>query len=55
MNKDPDAVLTMILDMQKTYTEYLDQANKADNKRDKIRTRALGLEQELYISNKERE
>ncbi len=45
----------MILDMRKTYTEYLDQANKADNQYDEIRTRALGLEQELHISNKERE
>ncbi len=55
MNKDPNGVLTMILDMRKTYTEYLDQANKADNQRDKIRTHALRLEQELYISNKKRE
>ncbi len=54
MNKDPDGVLTMILDMRKTYMEYLDQANKADNQRDKIRMRALGLEQELYISNEEK-
>ncbi len=55
MNKDPDGVLMMILDIRKTYTEYLDQANEVDNQRDKIRTRALGLEQELHISNKERE
>ncbi len=55
INKDPDGVLTMILDMRKTYMEYLDQANKADNQGDKIRTRDLGLEQELYISNEERE
>ncbi len=54
MNKDPDGVLIMILDMRKTYTEYLDQANKADNQRDEIRMRALGLEQELHISNKEK-
>ena len=55
MNKDPDGVLTMILDMRKTYTEYLDQANEADDQRDEIRTRALGLKQELHISNEERE
>ena len=45
----------MILDMQSIYSEYLDQVNKADKERDKIYTCALGLEQELYISNKERE
>ncbi len=53
MNKDPDGVLTMILDMRKTYMEYIDQANVADNQRDEIRRRALGLEQELHISNEE--
>ncbi len=45
----------MILDMQSIYTKYLDQANKADKKRDEIHTRALGLEQELHISNEEKE
>ncbi len=55
MNKDPVGVLTMILDMRKTYMEYFDQANEANNQRDEIRTRALRLEQELHISNKERE
>ena len=55
MNKDPDRVLTMILDKRKTYTDYLDQANEADDQRDKIWTCALGLEQELHISNEERE
>ena len=44
----------MILDMRKTYTEYLDQANEADDQRDQFRTRALGLEQDLHISNEER-
>ena len=31
MDRDPDGVLSIILDMRKTYTEYLDQANEADN------------------------
>ncbi len=55
IEKDPKEVLSMILDMQSIYTKYLDKANKADKKRDEIYTRALGLEQELHISNKERE
>lgn len=42
----------MILDIQNIYTKYLDQANKADKNCDKIRTYALKLEQEFYISNK---
>ncbi len=45
----------MILDMQSIYTKYLDQANKADKENNEIYTCALGLEQELYISNEERE
>ncbi len=44
MNRDPDKVLSMILDMQMIYTEYLDQANKANIQCDKIWIRALGLE-----------
>ena len=55
IEKDPKGVLSMILDMRSIYTEYLNEANKADKKRDEIRTRALGLEQELHISNEERE
>ena len=55
IEKDPEGVLSMILDMRSIYTEYLDQANEADKERDEIRTRALGLEQELHISNEERE
>ena len=41
--------------MRSIYTEYLHEANEADKERDEIRTRALGLEQELHISNEERE
>ena len=55
IDRDPDGVLSMILDMWKIYTEYLDLANKADNQRDQIWTRALEREQDLHISNKERE
>ncbi len=54
MDKDPDEVLTMILDMRNIYTEYLNQANHADEQCKEIRTIALGLEQELQISNNER-
>ena len=45
----------MILDIRSIYTKYLNKANKADKKRDKIRTRILKLEQELHISNEKRE
>ncbi len=45
----------MILDMQSIYTKYLDQANKADKVCNEIHTRALRLEQELHISNEEKE
>ena len=55
IEKDPEGVLSMILDMRSIYTKYLNKANKADKKRDKIYTCALRLEQELYISNKETE
>ena len=55
IDKDPDRVLSMILDMRKTYIGYLDQANKADDQRKEIRMCALRLEQNLYISNEERE
>ncbi len=30
MDKDPDMVLTMILDMRNIYTKYLNEANHAD-------------------------
>ncbi len=54
MDKDPDAVLTMILDMRNIYTKYLNQANHANKQYKEIRTIALRLEQELQISNNER-
>ena len=55
IDKDPDGVLTMILDMRNIYTEYLNQANHADKQCKEIRTIALGLEQELQISNNKRQ
>ena len=55
MDKDPDGVLTMILDMRNIYTKYLNQANHADKQCKEIQTIALGLEQELQISNNERQ
>ena len=55
MDKDPDGVLTMILDIRNIYTKYLNQANHANKQCKEIRTIALGLEQELQISNNERQ
>ena len=55
IEKDPEGVLSMILDMRSIYTEYLDQANEADKKCDEIRICALGLQQELHISNDKKE
>ena len=55
MDKDLDGVLTMILDMRNIYIEYLNQANHANKQCKKIRTIALGLEQELQISNNKRQ
>lgn len=45
----------MILEMRSIYTKYLDQTNKANKERNEKHTCALGLEQELHISNKKRE
>lgn len=42
--KDLDRILSMILDMRKSYKKYLDQANKIDNQYDQIQIRALRLE-----------
>lgn len=36
MDKDPSRVLSIILNMRKTYTEYFDQVNKAENQCDQI-------------------
>ena len=54
IDRNPDGVLSMILDMRKIYTKYFDEANKADNQHNQIRTHALGLEQDLHINNKKR-
>ncbi len=45
----------MILDMRNIYTKYLNQANHVDKQCKEIQTIALGLEQELQISNNERQ
>ena len=45
----------MILDMCNIYIKYLNQANHADKQCKKIQTIALGLEQELQISNNNRQ
>ncbi len=55
IEKDSKRVLSMILDMQSIYTKYFDQVNEADKERNEIHTCALRLEQELHMSNKERE
>lgn len=44
IDKDSDKVLSMILDIQKIYTESLDKANKADNQCNKIEMHVLELE-----------
>lgn len=54
IDSNSDGILSMILDMRKTYTEYLEQDNETDNQYDKIQIQVLELEQDLYISNKER-
>ena len=54
MGKDPDGVLTMILDMRNIYSKYLNQANHANEQCKIIRTIAPGLEQELQMNNNER-
>lgn len=54
IENDFNKVISMILDMQNTYTGYLDQANKANKERNEICTYALALKQRLHISNKER-
>ncbi len=55
IDKDPDEVLTMILDMCNIYTKYLNQAKHADEQCKEIRTIALELEQEFQISNNKRQ
>lgn len=55
MDKDPNRVLLMILDMQKIYTKYFDQANKANNQRNHIQIYALRLKLDFHISNKKNE
>lgn len=55
IDSNSERVLSMILSMRKTYTEYLEQTNEVDKQYDKIQTRVLGLEQDLNINNEERE
>ncbi len=55
MDRDPDEISSMILNIRKTYTEYLNQVNEAGKQHDAIRICILGLEQDLHISNVERE
>ncbi len=45
----------MILDIRNIYTKYLNQTNHVDEQCKEIRTIALRLEQELQISNNERQ
>ena len=54
MDRNPDGVLKIILDMCIIYTEYLNQANNADKQCNQIWTVALVLEQKLQISNNKR-
>lgn len=50
-DKNPNGVLTMILDMHTIYIKYLNQANNADKKCNPIRIILLKLEQKLQISS----
>ncbi len=54
MDKNPDRILMMILNMCNIYIKYLNQANHADEQYIEIQTIVLRLEQELQISNNER-
>lgn len=55
IKKDPGGVLSMVLYIRSIYTKYLNKVNKANKKRNEIRICALRLEQELHISNEERD
>lgn len=48
IEKDHKVVLSIILDMQNIYIEYLDKVNKADRKHNKIRICMLEQKQ-IYI------
>lgn len=54
IHKNSNQILSKILDIRKTYTEYVNKANKTDHKYDKIRTSAPRPKQDLYISNKKK-
>ena len=55
IDKDSDKVLTMILDIYNIYTKYLNQVNHTNKQYNQIQTIALGLEQELQISNNKKQ
>lgn len=54
MYRNLNGVLKIILDIPTIYTKYLNQANNADKQYNQIQTVALGLKQELQISNNEK-
>lgn len=41
IDKDPNKILSIILDMQQIYMKYLNQTNKVDNQHNLIYTYAL--------------
>lgn len=54
IDRNSDRILKIILDIPTIYTKYLNQANNADKLYNQIWIVALGLEQELQISNNEK-
>ena len=54
MDRKPDGILKMILDMRIIYTKYLNQANNANKQCNQIQAIALKSEEELQINNNER-
>lgn len=48
-----EEVLSIILNMQKTYTEYLEQTNETNKQNNKIQIQGLKLEQDFHIGIKE--
>lgn len=55
IDQDLDIILSIILDTQKTYIKYIDQAKKAYNQCDKIWIYIWVIEQDFHICNEERE
>lgn len=55
IKKDLKRILSIILDIQSIYTNYLNQANKTNNIYNEIYIYLFKLEYKLHISNIKRE